>query len=415
MKISVVGIGRIGLVVATGLAKLDNEVTAIDMDSLRVNTTRNQISPFYETELDQELDQVKLNATADYQAIVGSDAVFLCVNTPPLDDGSISLKEVTRATEQVASVLKGAKDYYVFVVKSTVIPGTTEEIVIPLLQSSGKVVGRDFGVCVVPEFLSEGTAVHDFMYPARIVVGEYDARSGGIICDLFKNLNAPIVRVNLKTAEMIKYASNSFLAAKVSLINEIGNLCKILGIDVFEVANGMGLDKRIGSKFLNAGVGFGGPCFSKDLRALTSEARRRGYRPRMLEDILHTNEQQAPRIVKFLQKHVSLKGSCIGILGLSYKPGTDDVTDAPAVKIVSTLLKKKAKVRAYDPRAIPNFKRLFPQIEYVSTDQVLQCDAILIVTEWEEFEHLDYTGKIVIDGRRISKAMEARVYEGVCW
>jgi len=415
MKISVIGIGRIGLVVAAGLAKLGNEVTAIDVDDFRVKAANDKATPFHEPELDHLLQQVEIRAASDYRAILDSEVIFICANTPSREDGSIVLDYIIEATKRVASILQESQRYCVVVVKSTVVPGTAQEIVIPLLVNSGKRVGHDFGVCVVPEFLSEGTAVHNFLHPDRIIIGEYDSQSGSVLCDLYKSFRVPVLRVNLKTAEMIKYASNAFLATKVSFINEIGNICKLHGIDVFEVAKGMGLDTRIGDKFLNAGIGFGGPCFSKDLKAIISEAKRLGYRPGILEDVLAVNSRQARRIVALLQKHVRIKDKYVGILGLSYKPGTDDVTDSPVIAVVRTLLNKGAKIRAYDPQAMPNFKKLFPQIEYTNPQRVLDCMAVVVCTEWPEFEQLDYTGKIVIDGRRVSKAREAKVYEGICW
>ncbi|GAF94954.1 unnamed protein product, partial [marine sediment metagenome] len=303
----------------------------------------------------------------------------------------------------------------IIAVKSTVIPGTTEEVVIPILETSGKAVGRDFGVCMTPEFLREGKGISDFMHPDRIVIGEYDRSSGDVLCNLYHTFDAPVVRVSLKTAEMIKYASNVFLTTKVSFINEIGNICKQLGIDTYEVAKGMGYDERIGHKFLNAGIGFAGPCLLKDLKALIVRANQLGYEPRLLEEVLSLNERQVLKLVELLRKHIPLEGSSVGILGLSYKPMTDDIKDSLSIEIVNTLLKEGAGLKAYDPQVMPNFEILFPQIEYVSPEEVLKCDAILILTEWEEFEHLDYRGKIVIDGRRVLKAQEARIYEGVCW
>ncbi len=196
---------------------------------------------------------------------------------------------------------------------------------------------------------------------------------------------------------------------------EIGNICKQLGIDVYEVAKSMGFDDRIGSKFLNAGIGFGGSCLPKDLRMLIARARETGYEPRLLKEVLNLNETQALKLVRLLKKHVPLKGATIGLLGLAFKPGTDDVRDSRAIGVIQTLLQEGARVKAYDPLAIENFKRLFPQIGYVTREEVLNCDAFIIITDWDEFNSLDYTGKIVIDGRRVLKAREARIYEGVCW
>lgn len=237
-----------------------------------------------------------------------------------------------------------------------------------------------------------------------------------MFCTLYQAFNVPILRVSLKTAEMIKCASNAFLATKLSFINEIGNICKQLDIDTYEVAEGIGFDDRIGSKFLNAGIGFGGSCLPKDIKALIARSRQIGYEPKLLKEVCSLNERQGLRMIELLRKHISLKGKEIGLLGLSYKPGTDDVRGSIAIPIVEDLLKEGAAVKAHDPQAMQSFENLFAQIEYTVSEEILKCDAVLIVTEWEEFNRLDYSGtKIVIDGRRILKAKEARIYEGVCW
>ena len=415
MRISVVGSGYVGLVTGACLAKLGNKVILIDIDNDKIEAINNRIYPIHEEGLSEILNQVRIKASSDYQCIVDADIIFLCVGTPVNEDDSMSLEDTTKATEEVARVIEGKRGYCVVVVKSTVVPGTTEEIVIPILETSGKKVGEDFGVCMSPEFLREGKAVYDFMNPIRIIIGEFDRRSGDTLLNLYQSFNAPVLRTDLRTAEMIKLASNTFLTMKISFINEIGNICKKLGIDSYEVAKGMGFDDRIGSKFLNAGIGFGGSCLPKDLRALIGKAKGMGYEPKILEEVLNLNERQALKPVQLLQKHISLEGACVGLLGLAFKPGTDDIRDSRAIRVVRALLQEGATVKAYDPMAMENFKKLFPQIDYVTIEEVLNCDAILIITEWEEFNDLDYTGKIVIDGRRIPKAREARIYEGVCW
>ena len=415
MNISVIGAGYVGLVIGACLAKLGNTLTLIDTDKNRVAAISNNVSYLCEAELDEILKQVHIEARTDYQGVINSDMILICVDTPSDETGSISLKSIIATAKQLAEAMKRKRNYYVVVVKSTVIPGTTEEVVIPILQKSGGGIGIDFGVCMSPEFLSEGKAVQDFMHPARVIIGEYDEKSGDTLSNLYRNFNAPILRTNLRTAEMIKLASNAFLSTKISFINEIGNLCKQLGIDTYEVAKGMGFDERIGSKFLNAGIGFGGSCLPKDLRALIGSSEQMGYNPRILQEVLDFNDKQALRLIELLKRHLTPKGANIGLLGLSFKPGTNDVRDSSAIKIAQALLHEGAVVKAYDPLATENFKRLFPQIEYTSKEDILDCDAILIITEWEEFNDLDYQGKIVIDGRRILKAKEARIYDGVCW
>ncbi len=415
MKISVIGAGYVGLVSGACFAKLGNRVTIIDIDPRKVKAINNKACPIYEEGLDELLKETSIRASHDYEDIKDSEVILICVGTPSSDDGSIVLDQMADVARQIAEVLKRKEEYCVVVVKSTVPPGTTEDLVIPLLQKSCRRIGEDFGVCMSPEFLREGKAVHDFMNPARIIIGEYDKRSGDILISLYRNFNTRILRTNLKTAEMIKLASNAFLATKISFVNEIGNICKKLGIDVYEVARGMGFDNRIGNKFLNAGVGFGGSCLTKDLRILIARVREIGYKPRILEEVLSLNEKQALRMLELLKKHITLEGATVGILGLAFKPGTDDVRDSRAIKIVQTLLQEGAMVKAYDPLAVENFKKIFPQIQYVTKEGVLDSDAILIITEWEEFNELDYRGKIVIDGRRVPKAREAKIYEGICW
>ncbi len=415
MKISIIGAGYVGLVTGVCLAKLGNEVVLIDIDEEKLEAIRNKVSPIYEEGLDELLGQVHIEVSTDYGKILHSDVIFICVGTPSDKSGSISLTYITETTKQIAQQLKDREDYCVVVVKSTVPPGITEKQVIPILETSGRKAGGDFGICMCPEYLREGKAIYDFMNPARVIIGEYDGKSGDMLYTLYQSFNAPILRTNLRTAEMIKLASNAFLSTRISFINELGNICKQLGIDIYDVVKGMAFDDRIGGKFLNAGVGFGGSCLPKDLRMLIAGAKEIGYVPTMLEEVLNLNDAQTLKLVELLKKHVPLKDAVIGLLGLAFKPGTDDVRDSGAIKIVEVLLKEGAKVKAYDPLAVKNFSKLFPQIDYVTKEEVLNSDAILIITEWEEFNNLDYKGKIVIDGRRVSKAKEARIYEGICW
>ncbi|MFC1907123.1 UDP-glucose dehydrogenase family protein [Chloroflexota bacterium] len=416
MKISVIGAGYVGLTIATCLAKLGNEIVLIDIDEEKLEAIRNnRISPIYEEGLDELLNQVHIEVSSDYQKILPSDTIFICVGTPSEESGSIFQEHITETTKQIAEILKTKQDYCVVAVKSTVAPGTTEELVIPILETSGRKAGDDFGICMCPEFLREGKAINDFMNPARVIIGEYDGKSGDMIYSLYQSFNAPTLRTSLRTAEMIKLASNAFLATKISFINEVGNICKQLGIDTYEIAKGMGFDDRIGCKFLNPGIGFGGSCLPKDLKMLIARAREIGYEPTILQGVLNFNDEQALKFVGLLKKHVPLKNAVIGLLGLAFKPETDDVRDSRAIGIVEVLLREGAVVKAYDPLAAKNFSQLFPQIDYVTKEEVLNSDAILIVTEWEEFNNLNYKGKIVIDGRRVATAREARIYEGVCW
>lgn len=415
MKISVIGAGYVGLVTGACLASMGNEVSLVEVDMRKVESINNNIFSIYEEGLPELMKGTDIVATTDYNVINGAGIIFICTGTPSNPDGSMSLEQIKQAAGEIGDLLRTRGDYCVVAVKSTVVPGTTDEVVIPILERSGKKAGRDFGVCMSPEFLREGRAVYDFMHPARVIIGEFDRRSGDTLLPLYEQFKAPILRTDIKTAEMIKLASNTFLANKISFINEIGNICKRMGIDVFEVAKGMALDERIGNKFLNAGVGFGGSCLPKDLRALIARATEYGYNPGILKEVLCLNDKQALIPVDLLKKHIPLNGATVGLLGLAFKPGTDDIRDSRAILVAGALLKEGASVLAYDPMAANNFKNIFPEIKYSSIEDVMKSDAVVILTEWEEFSALDYRGKIVIDGRRINKAREARIYEGVCW
>lgn len=421
MDISIIGTGYVGLVSGACLAKLGNNVICVDIDEKKVEKINNGIFPIYEEGLDKILSEYKerIKATTDYKlAISNSTITFICVGTPSKKDGSVDLSFVRDAAVETGKHLKEKDSWHLVVVKSTVLPGTTRDIVLPILEKqSGLKAGKDFGLAMNPEFLREGVAVKDFLEPDRIVLGVYNNRSRDVLRKLYKDFLCPILVTSLSTAEMIKYASNAFLATKISFINEIGNMCKSHGIDTYEVADGIGLDKRIGRAFLNSGIGWGGSCFPKDLYALISWGKKNRNKPKILEEVVEVNNQQPLKLVELLKKHVpKLNGKTIGLLGLAFKPNTDDVRESKAIPIVEQLLREKAYVKAYDPKAIGNFKKIYPQIIYCQSAQdVLSSDAILIVTKWDEFKKLHYKGKIVIDGRKLEKAKTARIYEGVCW
>ncbi len=421
MRLCIIGTGYVGLVTGACFAKLGHSVICVDIDPEKVQKINKGISPIYEQGLANLLLTYKerITATTDYQdALKNADITFLCVGTPSLKDGSLDVSSLTEATKHIATILKDKKTWHLIVIKSTVLPGTTQQIVLPLLeQHSDKKAGTDFGLAMNPEFLKEGVAVQDFLQPDRIVIGSYDERSRTTLKELYKNFTCPIVETTLSAAEMIKYASNAFLATKISFINEIGNLCKKLNIDTYEVATGMGLDSRIGRPFLDSGIGWGGSCFPKDVDALIIWAKEIKEPARIIESIKEVNTDQPLRLVRILQKHIpTLKGKTIGILGLAFKPDTDDIRESRAIPIVKELLRNEAVIKAYDPQAMDNFKTLYPTIEYCkkATD-VLSSDAILITTKWKEFTALDFQGKIVIDGRRLDSAKKAKTYEGVCW
>jgi len=423
MRISVIGCGYVGLVTGLGFAELGNSVIFVDSDEFKLELINALKPPVYEPGLEELMtrNEGRFYATGDYQeAISNSEISFICVGTPSKDDGSIDLSHVKASAEQIGKSLAKKEEYHVLVVKSTVLPGTTENVVKQIIEEmSGKRAFVDFGLATNPEFLREGNAIDDFFKPDRIVIGAEDERTKKILYELYKQFNCPKLITDIKTAEMIKYASNAFLATKISFANEIGNICKKLGIDVYEVFKGVGLDHRINPAFFRAGIGFGGSCFPKDVRALIAKAEELGEEPKILKAVIEVNERQPLRMIELLKKHVqSLRGKKIGVLGLAFKPDTDDVRESRAIPIIEKLIEEGARVLAYDPKAAENFRRLFPDIEYASSAEELiaESEAVLIVTEWKDFENLDYRGKIVIDGRRIEKAMkEAKIYEGVCW
>jgi len=427
MKVSIVGSGYVGLVTGMGLVKLGNDVTFIDIDERKVGMINEGKPPIYEEGLEDlmKTHRGKYRATTDYQeAVLNSDVTFICVGTPSMEDGSIDLRFIENASREIGKVLKEKKDFHVIVVKSTVVPGTTEEVVKPLLEEhSGKVAFRDFGLAMNPEFLREGAALKDFLSPSRIVIGTKDERTREILEELYSPIDAPKLMTDIKTAEMIKYASNAFLATKISFANELGNICKKLGIDSWKVFEGVGLDHRINPHFFRSGLGFGGSCFPKDVKAIVRKAEDIGEDPVILKAVLEVNEKQPLKLIDLLKRHVpELHGRTIGVLGLAFKPNTDDVRETRAYPVIKKLIENGADVIAYDPKAMETFRRAYPdvgeKITYVkSPEEVLnRTDVVLILTEWPEFEELDYSGKTVIDGRRIRKAEEtAEVYEGLCW
>lgn len=422
-RISIIGSGYVGLVTGIGLAELGNEVIFVDIDKNKIGLINSAEPPTYEKglkELMQE-DKERYYATTDYyEAISKSEITFICVGTPSKEDGSIDLRYIESASRGIGEALANKEDFHVVVVKSTVIPGTTEDVVKPIIEKeSGKKAFKDFGLAMNPEFLREGNAVEDFFNPDRIVIGVKDDKTKLILEELYRQFRCPKIFTDIRTAEMIKYVSNAFLATKISFANEIGNICKKLGVDVYKVFEGVGLDHRINPSFFRAGIGFGGSCFPKDVKALIRKAEELGEEPKILKAVIEVNEKQPLILVELLKKYVpNLRDKRIGILGLAFKPDTDDVRESRAIPIVGALIDKGAKIIAYDPKAMNNFAKVFPQIDYAKSAQEVidKSDAVLIVTEWGEFEKLDYSGKIVIDGRRMEKAMnEAKIYEGVCW
>jgi UDPglucose 6-dehydrogenase len=429
MKISVVGSGYVGLITAAGFAEKGHDVICVDIDKQKVDSINSGKSPIYEKGLQEILDHVvpkKLKASMNLEeAVMNTNVTFICVGTPSDDDGSINLKYVKEVSREIGSVLKKKNDHNVVVVKSTIIPGSTEEHVIPILEEkSGKKAGIEFGVVMNPEFLREGVAIQDFMNPDRIVIGSQDSKSGDIIENIYFKFKSPVLRVNLKTAEMIKYTSNSLLAAKISFINEVGNVCKKLGVDVYDVAKGVGLDHRIGPHFINAGPGFGGSCFPKDVKALIHKARELSVKTTLLDSVLEVNKQQPKILLDLLKSRYKLKDLNVAVLGLAFKAGTDDMRESPAIPVVDGLLAEGAVITAYDPQALENARKIFgDKIKYAdSIQEALEgSELALILTEWEEFKTIDCTEmkeKRVFDSRHVlNKDLlhEDVEYEGLCW
>lgn len=420
MKVSIIGTGYVGLVTGLCLSELGHDVTCIDVIPEKVGSINAGRAPIYEPKLDDmlrsHLAKGDFRATLDIGAVVGTDITFIAVGTPSRPDGSLDLAYIQQAAENVGKVLAGKSSYHVVVVKSTVTPTTTEKLVVPALErASGKKAGRDFGVAVNPEFLKEGMAVDDFMNPDRVVIGTLDARAAELVRSLYASFDCPFLTVAPSTAEMVKVASNAFLATKISFVNELGNICKDMGIDVRDVAKGMGMDQRIGPYFLRAGCGFGGSCFPKDVSGLVAEARRRGLRPRLMEAALEVNKHQPDMLLALLEKHMDVRGVTVAVLGLAFKPDTDDVREASSRTVVKGLLERGARVQVYDPKGMDNFRREFKEITYCASARecVDGAAAVLIVTEWKEFaDPALYGDKLVVDGRGVVKTKN---YEGMCW
>jgi len=411
------------LVSAVCFANRRHDTILCERDLEKAEFIRTGRPPFFEPNLEgllrKTIDTGKLQvSTRINNAVLNSWITFVAVGTPSKSDGSIDLTSIETSSAEIGESLRGKEGYHLVVIRSTVTPGTTENLVKPTIEKqSGKKAGEDFGLAMQPEFLREGSAIEDTLSPDRIVIGEYDKRSGDVLhrlyLDFYKDESPPILRMNLASAEMVKYASNAFLTTKISFINQVANLCeKVKAVDIVKVADAIGLDERIGRKFLNAGVGFGGSCLGKDLRAFISFSRLLGYTPDIFEAVLDFNEKQARHVVDLAEGELGcLKGRVIAVLGLSFKPNTDDVRDSPSIRIINELLKEGASLVVYDPRAIENARLILGEnVRYA--DSALEClsdtDCCIVATEWGEFRRLspqDFSERmrkpLLIDGRRI--------------
>jgi len=418
MKICVIGTGYVGLVTGACLANLGNDVVCVDKDISRINGLKKSIIPFYEPGLKELVLKNRAAGRITFttnvqQGIKRAEVIFIAVGTPPRENGEADVSSVIAVARQIAKIIrsdgKAHKKFKVIVNKSTV-PVGMGDVVTKILIEEG-VPDRNFAVVSNPEFLREGTAVSDFMSPDRIVIGASNNKAFNVITELYRPLNAHIIFTTIKSAELIKYASNSFLAAKISFINEIANICEKVGSDVVEVAYGMGLDKRIGKEFLNAGIGYGGSCLPKDVSALIHLAKTSGYDPQILIAVNSTNEDQRKMIVEKMEYVLkSLKGKSICVLGLSFKPETDDLRDAPSIEIIHELRARGAKVTAYDPVARQKAKKLLKGVAFHDTayEALKKADAAVVAAEWGEFRELDLERvkasmktPVIFDGRNI--------------
>jgi len=430
MRISVVGGGYVGLVSAACFSELGHSVNLIEIDAQKVKAINLGRPPIYEKGLEEMLRAHagrNLTATSDYKCIPDSEIILICVGTPQGPDGEADLSMIASCAKSIGIALQNCDGYHIVAVKSTVPPGTTERLVKPtVLRQSSKNINKEakgpqnIGFVMNPEFLREGLAVQDFMDPDRIVVGSSDQNAGDLFMGVYVGLDAPVVRTSLTAAEMIKYTSNAFLATKISFSNEIGNICKRLGIDVYDVMKGVGLDHRINPYFLNAGAGFGGSCFPKDVSALIHLAQETGEEPILLKSVVDVNERQPLRIIQLLEKKAGdLAGKNVAILGLAFKNDTDDARESRAIPVIAELKKRGAQVKAYDPKANSSMEKIFPNIDYCSSaDAALKdADACIVMTEWPQFGQLDkefdlMRSRVIIEARRILSCKDA---EGICW
>jgi UDPglucose 6-dehydrogenase len=419
--IGVIGTGYVGLVTAAGFAELGSEVWCVDIDAAKVERLRRGEVPIYEPGLEELLAKHsgRLHFSTDLaQALEHSRLLFVAVGTPPTYSGDADLSAVHAVVDAIP-----ASDAHALVMKSTVPCGTGAAIQ-RVLGERGK-DGLSYVSC--PEFLKEGSAVQDFMSPDRVVLGDNGGWAGDAVVELYSPLQAPLVRTDIASAEMVKLASNAFLATKISFINEIANVCEETHADVVEVARGMGLDQRIGPKFLQAGIGFGGSCFPKDVDALKQLAGNSGYHFQLLTAVIEVNELQKRRVIAKLQKHLGgLVGKRVALLGLAFKPNTDDMREASSLVLSARLNADGALVSAYDPVAEDEARTLISGLRFAESamDALTDADAIVLVTEWPEFLGLDWrevaqsmSGDLVIDGRNALDPVAVRgaglVYEGI--
>lgn len=412
MRIAIVGCGFVGLTTGVTLAHLGHDVSLIEIDKKRFNLIRKGIAPFSEPGLSEMLregldrDKISVHESTK-KGTQYSQFIFIAVQTPVDEQGKSDLKFLKASAKEIGRVLSEGQRV---IVKSTVMPGTTEGIILPILEKeSGLICDKDFSISMNPEFLQEGRAIEDSLRPSRIIVGSRSLRAAKEVMKIFDKISAPRLITDIRTAEMIKLVSNCFLSTKISYANEIANLCEKVGIDVKEVMEGVGLDPRIGNRFLNAGLGFGGSCLPKDLSALISFCEEKGSKPRLLVAVRDVNDAQPLRSIELLEEELGdLKGRRIALLGLAFKGGVDDVRDTRALPIARALVERGARVIGYDPLASEEFKKLFSAIKIAKS--IREClegaDGCIIQTDDDAFKKLkkrDFSAmrsQVIIDGRR---------------
>ncbi|PLW79490.1 UDP-glucose 6-dehydrogenase [Candidatus Woesearchaeota archaeon] len=413
MKIAVFGAGYVGLVTGTCLAELGNEVVIVDVNQERINQLNRGIVPIYEPGLDELIirnsKEKRLIFTLDgIKAIKNSEIIFIAVGTPPNEDGSTNLTFVLQVAKEIG---KNMNSYKLIVNKSTVPVGTADKV----KKTISELTDVEFDIVSNPEFLKEGSAVQDFMVPDRIVVGIESEKAEEIMADLYSSIartHKPLVFTDIKSSELIKYASNAMLACRISFMNQLAPLCEKIGADIKEVAKGIGLDDRIGPRFLQAGVGYGGSCFPKDVQSLSATLKEYRLENDLIESIEKVNSRQKDSIIKRLKMLIGedLKDKTFAIWGLSFKPKTDDMREAPSLVLIKQLLYEGAKVRAFDPEAMENTKQYFPDIYYSEDlyDSVKGADCIVLLTEWDEFRNPSWdkikeslSSLHIFDGRNI--------------
>ena len=414
VKVSVIGTGYVGLVTGATLADLGNQVVCLDILEEKIKILNSGKSPIYEPGLDELLKKglksKKLSGSTEIeQNIRNSDITFICVGTPSDKNGNIDLSYIKSASSSIGRALRDKNEKHTVIVKSTVVPLTTEEVVMPNILKKSGWKRENLGIGMNPEFLREGSAIHDAQNPDRIVIGFADDVAQKTLNELYKSYNCKKLECSPRTAELIKYASNSFLATKISFVNEIANMSNVWGIDFQEVAEGMGLDSRISAEFLRAGAGFGGSCFPKDVKALAAAAKKSKVESLMLKATLEVNDIQPKIIVRMAEERLGvIKGKKIAILGLAFKPDTDDVRESRSEIVVRELMDKGAKLVAHDPEGMPNFKKII-DVKMAPTPELAteNSDCVIIMTEWNEYKNMNLrkmlenmAGNVLIDGRR---------------